>query len=126
MLSPDHKLGFFNGRNMDWQQIERVKYDKQRYCCEHFLIDIYRELTGIDLTNKLLTSGFFNAQKLRNFRQVETPKQLTIVLFRDKAKAHVGLWYDNKVLHLSEQGVLLQPLDMAKMGFKRVNFYETA
>ena len=111
---------------INWQQIERIKYDKQRYCCEHFLIDIYRELTGIELTNKLLTSGFFNAQKLRNFRQVETPRQLTIVLFRDVNKAHVGLWYDNKVLHLSEQGVLLQPLDVAKMGFKRVNFYETA
>ena len=105
---------------------DAIKYDADKYCCEHFLIDAYRYYTGKDISNKLLTSGFFNAQKLRNFRQVETPKQLTIVLFRDKAKAHVGLWYDNKVLHLSEQGVLLQPLDVAKMGFKRVNFYETA
>ena len=111
---------------IDWQQIERIKYDKQRYCCEHFLIDCYRHFKSIDLSDKLLSSGFFNAQKLRNFRQVDKPKQFTIVLFRDKARAHVGLWYDNKVLHLSEQGVLLQPLDVAKMGFKRVNFYETA
>ena len=103
-----------------------IRYDKNRYCCEHFLIDCYKEFKGVDLSDKLLSSGFFNAQKLRNFRQVETPKQLTIVLFRDANKAHVGMWYDNKVLHLSEQGVLLQPLDMAKMGFKRVNFYETA
>ena len=105
---------------------DTIRYDKDRYCCEHFLIDCYQHYKGIDLSDKLLSSGFFNAQKLRNFRQVETPKQLTIVLFRDANKAHVGLWYDNKVLHLSEQGVLLQPLDVAKMGFKRVNFYETA
>ena len=111
---------------IDWQQIERIKYDKQRYCCEHFLIDVYRALTGVDLSDKLLTRGFFTARQLRNFKQVDTPKQLTIVLFRDANKAHVGLWYDNKVLHLSEQGVLLQPLDVAKMGFKRVDFYETA
>ena len=103
-----------------------IRYDKNRYCCEHFLIDCYKEFKGVDLSDKLLSSGFFNAQKLRNFRQVDKPKQLTIVLFRDANKAHVGLWYDNKVLHLSEQGVLLQPLDVAKIGFKRVNFYETA
>ena len=110
---------------MDWNRIENIKYDRERYCCEHFLIDVYRELAGSDLSDKLLTSGFFNIHKLRNFRQVDTPEQFTIVLFRDANKAHVGLWYDNKVLHLCEQGVLLQPLDVAILGFRRVNFYET-
>lgn len=103
---------------------DTIRYDKNRYCCEHFLIDCYRHFKGVDLSDKLLSSGFFNAQKLRNFRQVDKPKQFTIVLFRDKAKAHVGMWFDNKVLHLDNQGVLLQPLDVVLMNFKRVNFYE--
>lgn len=109
---------------IDWQQIEQIKYDKDNYHCEHFLIDIYRELTGIDLSHKLLVSGFFNIKNLRNFRKIIQPKSLSIVLFRDKNKAHVGLWYDNKVLHLDTKGVLLQPLDVVKIGFKRVDFYE--
>ena len=103
---------------------DTIRYDKNCYCCEHFLIDCYKHYTGVDLSDKLLSSGFFNAQKLRNFQQVDKPKQFTIVLFRDKSKAHVGMWFDNKVLHLDNQGVLLQPLDVVLMNFKRVNFYE--
>lgn len=109
---------------MNWDTMQDLQYDKDRYHCEHFLIDCYRFLTGIDLSHKLLASGFFNAKNMRNFVEVDKPKQHTIVLFRAKDKAHVGLWYDNKVLHLDMAGVLLQPLEVVKIGFKRVNYYE--
>lgn len=103
---------------------ERIRYDKDSYHCEHFLIDVYREFTGVDLTTKLLTSGFFHVSNLRNFVKVDKPSEHTIVLFRDTNKAHVGLWHDNKVLHLDTKGVVLQHVDIVKMGFKRVDYYE--
>ncbi|MGB6825971.1 hypothetical protein [Psychrobacter sp.] len=105
---------------------DSVKYDADKYCCEHFLIDAYRHYTGIDISNKLLTSGFFSALNLRQFVPVVEPSQHTIVLFRDKGKAHVGLWIDGRVLHLEQQGVVWQMLDIVKRNFERVTYYGIA
>lgn len=103
---------------------DSIIYDADRYCCEHFLIDAYRHYTGIDLSPKLLTSGFFNVQKLRQFERVDKPSQHTIVLFRAKSEAHVGLWLDGRVLHLEPHGVVWQTIDIVKQGFERVLYYE--
>lgn len=103
---------------------DAIKYDADKYCCEHFLIDAYRHYTGIDISNKLLTSGFFCASNLRQFVPVTEPKQHTIILFRDKGKAHVGLWLDGRVLHLEPHGVVWQSLNIVMQGFERVAYYE--
>lgn len=101
-----------------------IIYDADSYCCEHFLIDAYNHYTTINLTDKLLEGGFFNVHNLRQFKQVATPSQYTIVLFRGKHEAHVGLWVDGRVLHLEPHGVVWQPLDYIKKGFDKVVFYE--
>lgn len=103
---------------------DAIKYDADKYCCEHFLIDAYKHYTGIDISNKLLTSGFFCASNLRQFAPVAEPRQHTIVLFRDKGKAHVGLWLDGRVLHLEPHGVVWQSLNIVMQGFERVAYYE--
>ena len=103
---------------------DAIKYDADKYCCEHFLIDAYKHYTGIDISNRLLTSGFFCASNLRQFVPVTEPRQHTIVLFRDKGKAHVGLWLDGRVLHLEPNGVVWQSLNIVMQGFERVTYYE--
>lgn len=103
---------------------DAIKYDADKYCCEHFLIDAYKHYTGIDISNRLLTSGFFCASNLRQFVPVIEPTQHTIVLFRDKGKAHVGLWLDGRVLHLEPHGVVWQSLNIVMQGFERVAYYE--
>ena len=55
---------------------------------------------------------------------VTEPTQHTIVLFRDKGKAHVGLWLDGRVLHLEPHGVVWQSLNIVMQGFERVTYYE--
>ena len=103
---------------------DAIKYDADKYCCEHFLIDAYKHYTGIDISNKLLTSGFFNVRNLRQFVPIDKPAQHTIVLFRAKGKAHVGLWLDGRVLHLEPHGVVWQSLNIVMQGFERAVFYE--
>lgn len=104
---------------------DAIKYNTDKYCCEHFLIDAYKHYTGIDISNRLLTSGFFNASNLRQFVPVISPTQHTIVLFRDKGKAHVGLWLDGRVLHLEPHGVVWQSINIVMQGFERVTYYES-
>lgn len=101
-----------------------IRYDKSYYCCEHFLIDAYRHYTGVDLSERLLTSGMFNPKNLKAFRAMDKPKQYSIVMFREYQKAHVGLWVDGKVLHLEQAGVTWQPLHIVMRAFDRVRFYE--
>lgn len=103
---------------------DSIIYDADRYCCEHFLIDAYKHYKQIDLSPKLLTSGFFCAPNIRNFDRVDKPSQYSIVLFRARSQAHVGLWVDGRVLHLEPHGVVWQSLDIVKKGFERVLFYE--
>ena len=103
---------------------DAIKYDADKYCCEHFLIDAYKHYTGKDISKRLLTSGFFCASNLRQFVPVTKPRQHTIVLFRDKGKAHVGLWLDGRVLHLEPHGVVWQSLNIVMQGFERVAYYE--
>lgn len=105
-----------------WQDMQAITYSDD-YHCEHFLIDAYAFLTGRNLANKLLSGGHFAVYQLRNFKKITMPRQHCIVLLRDKNKAHVGVWHDNQILHLVSSGVVLQPLEMAKRGFKRVDFY---
>tara|TARA_R110002020_G_scaffold459770_1_gene677964 strand:+ start:1532 stop:1858 length:327 start_codon:yes stop_codon:yes gene_type:complete len=104
---------------------DAIKYDADKYCCEHFLIDAYKHYTGIDISNKLLTSGFFKAPNIKNFDPVSEPKQYTIVMFRNRSgQTHVGLCIDGRVLHLEPQGVVWQTLNIVEQGFERVTYYE--
>lgn len=107
----------------NWSDMMRIEYS-DNYHCEHFTIDAYRFLTGNDISEYLLSGDYALPINLRNFTKLAEPKQHCIVLMRDTDKAHIGVWHDNAVLHLGDNGVVSQPLIIAQRGFKRVNFYE--
>lgn len=106
-----------------WQDMQSIEYSDD-YHCEHFAADVHLFLTSIDISDYLLSGRFALPINLRNFNKIDTPSQHCIVLMRDKAKAHIGIWYDNAVLHLGARGVVHQTLDAACLGFNRVSFYE--
>lgn len=103
-----------------------VRYDDTEYNCIHFLIDAHSHYTAVDISGKLLNGGFDNVQNLRNFRRIKEPEPFCIVLFRNRYRAHVGLWFEGRVLHLIADGVVWQPLVIAQFGFNKVRFYEVA
>lgn len=103
--------------------IDSIKYDKENYNCVHFLIDIYKHYNNVDLAPSLLIDNQFKAPLLRNFKPT-TLKNNVIVLFRSRNENHVGLFIDNRVIHLTEHGVRCQLLAIAKSSFQRVEYYE--
>ncbi len=114
-----------------WQDLHRIEYS-DNYHCEHFAIDCYRFLTNQDVSELILTKtpsssplsrGEFKAKNLRNFVKLDKPKQYCFVLMRDTDRSHVGIWYDNQVLHLSLKGVVMQPLFTLEKSFKKIFFY---
>lgn len=105
-----------------WQDIHTLQYSNT-YHCEHFVIDAYRFLLGIDVSGYFLSGQFACAHTLKNFSKLDTPCQHCFVLCRDKNKAHIGIWLDNQVLHLGHRGVVLQPLFVLQQQFERMGFY---
>ncbi len=102
--------------------MHKLEYS-DNYHCEHFAIDCYQFLTGVDVSELMLTKGHFRALNLRNFVKLDKPKQYCFVLMRDNNRSHVGVWYDNQVLHLSLKGVVMQPLFTLEKSFKKIFFY---
>lgn len=106
-------------------------YNKNTYNCAHFVSEVWAYLTGESITN--IMQGFLLPVKLRNvpsklhhcFKKLDKPSELCIVLMqRPRTEPHVGLFYKNKLLHITEQGVHFSPLDVATLGFKNVRFYK--
>ena len=106
------------------------KYSKH-YTCANFVKDALLHLTGFDFSDQL--KGFLlpvgNIEILaackNNFELIKCPQNNALVVMRRANNPpHVGVWYNNKVLHLSEfSGVQYQPLEIAALGFTKTRFY---
>lgn len=104
------------------------KYDKNNYNCSHFVSEVWRNVVGDDITEKLC--GFMRKDKVvsfdlrRKFERLDKPSSPCLVLMqRPKTPPHVGIFLDGKVFHLKENGAEYQPIDVATIGFKKIGFY---
>lgn len=109
------------------------KYDASKYHCVHFVIDAAKYLFDVDYSSHFLgltgtVNESLNASR-HNFNQakkLEKPVNQCIVLMTDLMnRSHVGLFYCNHVLHLTESGVYFQTLRTLEKNCSRFRFYET-
>lgn len=107
------------------------KYSSKNYHCAHFACEVWDKLTGDDISNKfggiLAPVGeqvaAYNLRKV--FTKLNKPETPCIVLMqRRHSTPHVGIYINGRVLHLKENGVEFQPLDVATLGFTRIGFYK--
>lgn len=107
-------------------------YDIDHYNCSHFLNEIWKAVDGIDRTEILCgtmrpidqNKGFF-VKDLRIFKRIKKPESPCMVLLHSKHQSpHVGLFYCNRVIHLSVKGVQCVTLRQFCSGFDRVSFYQ--
>lgn len=106
-----------------WDSMQDIVYSDD-YHCEHFAVDALKFLTGTDISAAMFTGVGALPINVKNFIKIPSPTQFSLILMRDKNKAHIGVWFDNAVLHLADTGVVYQPLAMATRGFSRISFYE--
>lgn len=105
-------------------------YDKRNYNCAHFVSEVWKDLFNYDLSLQL--SGFMKAKternaklsELRKLKKIEHPKSPCVVWLHSKNVSHVGIYLDDRVLHITEDGVKLELLETLKLGFRKVSFYE--
>ncbi len=108
------------------------KFDRDNYHCVHFLIDAGKYLFDYDfsycflgLTGSLDNTLVINKESMQQGVLVTTPSTGTIVLMMTlDNRHHVGLYYDRRILHLSENGTRFETLRGIKRQYKKVRFYD--
>ena len=110
------------------------RYDSKNYHCVHFLIEAAQYLLNQDysasflgLTGDLSQSIQASRNTTIKNKRLEKPKHGCIVLMTNLLNSsHVGLFYCNRVLHLSESGVYFQELRSLERNYSRFRFYEAS
>ena len=106
-------------------------YHKKNYNCAHFVAEVWKYLTGEDISYKL--NCFFEPEASRkfklsdgkNFKRVNPSNDTFSIALMQRAghTPHVGIFINGRILHIHENGVECQPVDVASRGFKRVRYY---
>lgn len=106
-------------------------YNEKTYNCAHFVCEVWKDLTGEDITHKL--TGMMTVKnervvdpKLRfKFKKLDgKPNQpCLIVMHRRRIGSHVGIYLNDKVLHITESGVERVSVEIATYGFDKFGFY---
>lgn len=116
---------------MSFDTLFLKEYDDKNYNCSHFVVDAYKHITGVDISDLLL--GFMRPKHERevfknirkNFMTVHDIKNKTLLcLMSNTHEKHAGVFYKNKILHLKRNGVEYQNVSVATLFFKKVGFYE--
>lgn len=105
-------------------------FDIENYNCWDFIRDIWLELTRVDIgkrtpvnISKRSIKENFETGELE-FKKISSPVSPCIVLFKnDKLTPHVGVFLNNKVLHLKNNGPRYEDLTIASIGFNNIGFY---
>ena len=109
----------------------KKKYDADNYNCAHFVSEVWEYLYQQNINKNLqgfllpITDKYVLMDLRKAFKKLKKPQEPCIVLMcRFNGSSHVGIYRKRKVFHLREDGVALENLRVASIGFKRVNFYE--
>ena len=94
----------------------------KNYTCNEFVCEAWLQITGENLTQRL--DDFLSGTG--NFKQLDVPDPPCLVLLsnNNRSSTHVGLFYCDKVLHLTESGVQYVSMRSLKNYYLRFRYYE--
>lgn len=115
---------------LDLKKYGDVKYDDLNYNCLHFAIDVYRDLTDINLSFDVIdlcttrTQRRICPEKLRQFVLIDAPIDPCIAVMRSPMGAHCGVYTNGSIIHLDSDGIKSQPPHIAQLHHQSVKYYD--
>ncbi len=93
----------------------------RNYTCNEFACEAWKQITGKDLGKRI--EKFLNGKG--QFKRLDEAISPCLVWFGngEKSSTHVGLFYADKLLHLTPRGVQFVPLEVVSGHFREVRFY---
>lgn len=102
------------------------RYNSKSYTCYHFTSDVWKDLTGIDLSDvihRLFTNGKLDRAHVKRFVELDKPVSPCIVVMqRGRTVPHIGVYVDGSILHIHGTGVEFQNPVTATRGFHSVRY----
>jgi hypothetical protein len=100
------------------------------YNCMDFTREVWLYLTGEDVVEKLkrLEGSFLNRKVtlsgLKGFTKLARPiSPCFAVMQRFKFVPHVGIYIDDRILHMHDKGVALREPNIAQSYYQRIVYY---
>jgi hypothetical protein len=104
-------------------------FDKKDYNCLHFAKEIWHDLTGVDISERLhglwhLPTKQIRRHNVRAFVRIQLPTDPCLALMQAPREApHVGIYIRGRILHITTKGVEFMPVEVAMRGFKNIRYY---
>lgn len=105
------------------------RYDDEKYNCLHFTRDVWKDLTGEDLEEKL--AGLLGPTRqvrpshFKAFRRLAKPESPCIMYMTQLGRdPHVGVYLRGSILHIKSTGVEFLPPVLACRGATSVRYYK--
>jgi len=95
-------------------------YNSTSNNCGHFVVKVWKELTGQDISSLVLEPLTRVVDKFQKLKQPESP---CLVVMTFGQTTHVGVWYKEAILHMTEQGPRYQELNSIQENY-RYRFYK--
>lgn len=112
-------------------ELFNLKYS-QEFHCVHFVIAAAKALYNLDytpcffgLTDSLDQTIKTSRTTVHRNREIKKAQEQCIVLMTyANGSSHVGLFFRQRIFHLTERGVQRIRLGQAEILFKRIRYYE--
>lgn len=107
------------------------RFNRNNYQCAHFTTEACEYLLGWDLTPAFggllrpVKDKYVDLKAMRGFfKSIPNPAHPCVVLMlREGISPHLGLYWKGRILHLTENGVRYEPVEVATMFFTKVRYY---
>ena len=106
------------------------RFHAENYNCVHFMAEVWEHLTGEKIHNLIECTllppkdRYLDGDIYSNFIEIEQPESPCIVLMSNLKKFHVGVYFNNNILHLNTNGARVQSLDDLKINFNKFRYFK--
>lgn len=107
------------------------RYNPDSYNCVDFCAEVWKHLTGEDRTALIASlQGPIEGRTLDRsilagiVRLAKPVSPCIAIMQRPKAAPHVGIYFKDRILHITERRVEFQPPEIAAMAFQTVGYYQ--
>jgi hypothetical protein len=102
------------------------------YNCLDFVREVWLGLFNDDVKRRLdalcagvhSSDGVIKLSGVKGFEKLDAPiSPCFVVMQRSRLQPHIGIFYNNRILHLRDNGVEYQPLQVARRYFTKIGYY---
>ena len=117
---------------MSLDKFMNCTYDRINYNCGHFACDVWKDITGEDISSKMtpliecIDVKTMPIRAKNQFIKLDKKESPCLVLMRSITMTlHIGVYYNGNVIHLRNDHVTENlPFAIATRLYKRLGFYK--